>query len=247
MKTGYFVAILVVVLLVGIGIGWTIKPAPPLVREKVTFGLDWAIYGRHAPFFVAKEKGYYDEAGLDVTIVRGFGSADAVSRVDMGTVDFGFGDLGSLVLARAKGAKVKMVAMIYSKAPFTVYTLPESGISTMKDLEGHSLAAISTGDANYVLFQALSKRAGIDATKVNWVFMDPAAKVPMLLEKKVDAITEFIMTTPRIAATRPDVRILMYADYGLDIYSNGILVKEEKISKNPELVRKFVQATLKRL
>ena len=224
--------------------GWVIKPAPPATK-RVVLGLDWVTYGRHAPFYIAKEKGYYDNVGLAVDIVRGYGSTDAVAKVDIGTVDFAFGDLGSLAMARAGGSKVKMVAMIYSKAPFTIYSLPEAGINEPKDLEGKSIAAMSTGDVNYVLFVPFAELNDIDAGLVEWVFMSPPLKVPALLQGTVDSITEFIMTTPEFTGIRPDVKIMMLADYGLDIYSNGLLARESTINTDPDLVRKFVQATLK--
>lgn len=239
------VAVFVIVaFLVGFGIAWIAKPAPSPMK-KITFGLDWVVYGRHAPFYVAKEKGYYQDAGLSVDIVRGYGSADAVQKVDTGTVDFSFGDLGSLAKARAKGAKVKCVAMIYYEAPYTIYTMPGSGITEPEDLEGHTISAISEGDSNYVLFPALADAAGFNAEKVHWTFMAPELKVPALLQGKVDAITEYYFATPSIQKEEPDVNIIRYSDYGLNIYSNGILARDEMIQNDPSTVRKFVQATLK--
>src|SRR5215831_5408973 len=84
--------------------------------EKITFLLDFTPYGKHAPFFVALEKGFWKDAGFDVTIVKGEGSATTISSYAAGTVDFAFSDTPTLILARSKGALVKVAAIIHDKS-----------------------------------------------------------------------------------------------------------------------------------
>src|SRR5574341_285105 len=94
-------------------------PATAASREKLTFALNFVPYGIHAAFYAALDKGFYDQANLDVTIQRGTGSADTVTKVATGSVEVGFADAGSVVVGRAKGAKVTMVL---DKGVSTIYT-----------------------------------------------------------------------------------------------------------------------------
>ncbi|MBP1719183.1 MAG: transporter substrate-binding protein, partial [Deltaproteobacteria bacterium] len=94
-------------------LGFALMPFPATGAEKVTLKLNWVPGGDHCFYFVAKEKGFYKDQGLDVTIERGQGSGDTVKRVELNTVDVGLSDTGTLVVARSKGAKVKVIGMIY--------------------------------------------------------------------------------------------------------------------------------------
>jgi NitT/TauT family transport system substrate-binding protein len=216
--------------------------------EEMIFNLDWLVFGRHIPYFVALKKGYYKDAGLDIKIVRGYGSADPINKIAAGQATFGFGDTGSLILARGKGAQVKLVAMLYGKSPFVFFSLPETKIASPKDLEGKSIAAPTT-DAPRTMFPIYARMTGIDEKKVRWITIDGAQKEPMLLSKRADAITSFWGTAPtlaRLAKTQGlTVNMLRWSDAGFELYSNGLLVGDDMIKSRPEKVRGFVQATLK--
>src|SRR2546428_2366575 len=77
--------------------------------EKVSVGLDFTISGYHAPFFVAQDKGYFSQAGLDVTITRGYGSGDTVEKLASGVIDVGFNHPAPLIIANAEGANLRIV------------------------------------------------------------------------------------------------------------------------------------------
>ena len=115
-------------------------------KKNLSFALDWIFHGGHTPYFVALEKGFYKDRGLGVNIGRGFGAADGPKRLSGRTNDLVFNDTGAMILARAAGAKVRMLAVMYEKAPHVIYTLKKSGISKPKDLEGKTVAT-SPGDA----------------------------------------------------------------------------------------------------
>src|SRR6201984_188550 len=103
--------------------------------DHVVFVTDYGLYGRHAYYFVAMEKGYYAAENLDVEIVRSQGSANTIKQVANGTAQVGFADAFAVVLGRANDdIPVKLVAMIYPKPPHAVYVLEESGIAKPKDL-----------------------------------------------------------------------------------------------------------------
>jgi NitT/TauT family transport system substrate-binding protein len=214
--------------------------------ERVSVVMDAGFNGRHAYYFVAIEKGYYEAAGLDVQVVRGQGSADAIKQVAAGNAQFGFADAGSVVLARGnEQVPVKLVAIVYARPPHAIYALKESGISTPKDLEGRKIAN-PAGGAIPKMFPAYAKAAGIDAGKVTWV-VAPSESLPSFLTLgRVDAVGQFTVGEPllRKQAAPKELVQLTYADAGLDFYSNGLIAADSTIEKQPELVRRFVAATL---
>ncbi|QIB34244.1 ABC transporter substrate-binding protein [Ancylobacter pratisalsi] len=223
---------------------------PPLSgaqAAEVNLITDFGFNGRHAYFYVALDKGYYKAEGLDVNILRGQGSADAIKKVASGAATMGFADAGSLVLARGNDkVPVKMVAIVYATPPQAIFTLTESGITAPKDLEGKTLADTASSSVR-LLFPAYAEAAGIDASKVNWVTADGASLSSVLATKRADGIGQFLVGQPLVEkATAPNpVTALAYKDAGLNFYSNGLIASEDTIAGQPEMVRAFVRATLK--
>jgi NitT/TauT family transport system substrate-binding protein len=217
--------------------------------EKITFVTDFGFNGRHAYYFVAQEKGYYKAAKLDVTIVRGQGSADAVKQVAAGTAQLGFADAAAVILGRGNDSvPVKMVAVVYARPPHAIYVLKDSGIKSPKDLEGRSVADTAFS-AVPKMFDAYAKAAGIDGSKVKWVVAAGDALPGMLSLGRVDGIGQFTVGEPllRKAAAPKEILALSYADVGLDYYSNGIIATDAMIQGKADLVRRFVAATLRGL
>ena len=107
------------------------------------FALDWKFEGPSAPYLLAAERGYYEEAGLDVTIDSGQGSLEAIPRVASGTYQMGFADINSLIKFKDQNPDldVKAVMMVYNAPPFAIISLKDSGIESPKDLEGKTLGA----------------------------------------------------------------------------------------------------------
>ena len=141
--------------------------------DKITFVTDFGYNGRHAYYFVALEKGYYARLDLDVQIVRGQGSADAVKQVAAGTAQIGFADTAAVILGRGNDAiPAKVVCIVYAKPPHVIYVLKDSGITKPKDLEGRKIADTAFS-AVPKLFDAYAKAAQIDAGKVTWLAPPP--------------------------------------------------------------------------
>jgi NitT/TauT family transport system substrate-binding protein len=212
--------------------------------SKVIFGLDWAFVGQHAPFFVALEKGFWKEEGLDVEIVRGFGSADAVQKVAAGVVNIGYGDTASLIVARAAGADVKLIGMVLSLPPHAVIYLKDRQILRPLDLEGKRIGA-AAGDSVRRVFPAFARIAGFDINKVEFVTIGYEAYASQLLSKQIDALAEYYAAKPGydMIANQNGIEldILKFSDFGFNIYSNGFLAKESYISDNPDVIRKFLR------
>ncbi len=213
--------------------------------EKVKFSLDWVAYAKHAGFFVALDKGYYRKVGLDVAIERGYGSPNTTAKVGSKAVEFGFADPSSNLLGRAQGMKIVNVALIHGRGLQVVFALKSSGIKTPKDLRGRRLG-VTFGDALHSTFQAFADANGIKTWE--YVGMRPAAKNPSLLAKKVDAILTYRSVGPTLAMgarkQSDEIVELLYGDYGVNLPSDGITVHNDFLKTKPDLVRRFVKATL---
>lgn len=215
--------------------------------KEIKFALDFIPLGRHAPWYVALDKGYFKDEKLAVTILPTKGTADAVRYVESGLAEVGFIDIPSLVASGSAGASIRIVAANYQKPPYCVFSLnPGANVSAPKDMVG---LEIGSSSASFMprIFAAFMKMNNLDPSTLKIVNIDGAARVPMLVSKKVPAIDQFLMGEPSIrrAATDAQPKCLLLGDYGLDIYSNSIGVKEELLKSNPELVRGFVRAALR--
>jgi len=182
-------------------------------------------------------------------IVRGQGSADAVKQVAAGTAQIGFADTAAVILGRGNDQiPVKLVAIVYAKPPHAIYVLKESGIAKPKDLEGKKIADTAFS-AVPKLFEAYAKATDIDASKVTWLVAAADTLPGMLTTGRADGIGQFTVGEPLLAksAAPKQVLALAYADVGLDLYGNGIIASDGLIKSNPDLVRRFVTATMQGL
>ena len=219
--------------------------------QDITFNLEYMFHGGHVPFYVALEKGFYKEAGLNVTIVRGFGSGDTIKKVAAKRVPFGSCDFGSLVTSVIQEkTPVKALSPYYGKALVGIIFLKESGIKGPKDLEGKTIGH-TAGGASTTMLPYFLKVNNVDRSKIKTVIADATAHLPMLLTGKVDAILEQSLHVGRFqnaaneGGQKVTVAHMAYADYGVESYGNVIIAHEDLIEKDPTLVRKFVQASIK--
>ena len=212
-------------------------------QDAVSLRLNWYFGGLHVPFYYGKEKGFYKEEGIDLTINEGRGSANTVQVVAAGSDTFGLADSSSLIATAAKGAEIKSVMTVLSSTGYSVVSLASAGIKTPKDLEGKKFA-VSAGDPLGQLFRAMAAYNKLDMSKINFVQVDPAAKVVSVLEKRVDALLggaddQFFL----IKYKGEEPAALRYADHGANIVGMTILTQQATIKAKPDLVRRFVKAT----
>jgi NitT/TauT family transport system substrate-binding protein len=151
--------------------------AQPL--EKFTFALNWFAVGDHAAYWVALDKGYFAQKGLDVTLENSKGSGDSIAKVDTGRADAGLADTVPVIGADARGAQVKIVGMVFDKTPLNFFSRKDEPITRPKDLEGKTIGA-PPGDSQRQAWPAFAKLNHIDSDKVTWVNIEPTAKMAAL-------------------------------------------------------------------
>jgi NitT/TauT family transport system substrate-binding protein len=220
---------------------WAAGPLKPL-----SLTLDWIYQGPNVGFMLAKDKGFYREAGLDVTLTPGKGSVSTAQLIASKATQFGFCDGFVIGSGVAKGMGLRSVGSIYRRNPAAVIVLADSGINVPKDLEGKSVA-ITAGSAQFQQWPAFLKGAGVDAAKIQVVNLDPAGVGAALISGRVPAIAGFAqgyVPTVEIRGKKP-TRIFWYADYGVTVVSNSIIVHNDLLKNDPELVKAFVTPTIK--
>ena len=212
--------------------------------QRVTFALNWFAVGDHAAYWVALEKGYYRARGLDVELQNSKGSGDSIAKVDTGRADIGLADAAVVIPRVAQGARVKIVGAVFDNTPLNMWMWKSSAIATPKDLEGKTLAA-PPGDAQRQLFPAFAKLHGIDASKVTWVTIEPAAKFVTLAEKRVDVVADYLTGLPfyEKALGRENVASMPWHKHGFDTYSMSVIASEKTLNERPRVLRDFVAAS----
>jgi NitT/TauT family transport system substrate-binding protein len=219
-------------------------------NKPVKFQLDWRFEGPAALFLEPAAKGYFKDAGLDVTIDAGNGSGATVNRVASGTYDMGFADLAALMEFHANNPdapnKPVAVMMVYNSSPAAVMALKKSGIKKPADLSGKKLGA-PVFDAGRKAFPIFEKANGI--SNVTWTSMDPPLRETMLVRGDIDAITGFSFTSLLNLEARgvkaEDIVTMPYADNGVKLYGNVIIVSPKMLKENPTAVKAFLTAFAK--
>jgi NitT/TauT family transport system substrate-binding protein len=214
----------------------------PLVPA--TLRLDWVPGSHHVGPVLAAKRGYYAAEGLDLEVKPGRGSGSTVQVVATGGDMFGFADAGTMAIAASKGAPVIMVANMTPKGPVGIITLGKQ-VGSPQELKGKIIGAVPNG-ADAVAMLAVFKKFNIPESAYRMIAVEAASKTAALLTKKVDAIPGFRFGDYLRAYTQnPDVKIALFADWGMNVLGNGYLVSKSTLEQRPELVRGFVRATMR--
>ena len=215
---------------------------------RIKFILNWKFYGPQAWFFLAQDKGYFKAEGLDIEFDQGDGSPGAPTKVAAGAYDAGFGDLPTVIqLAAQRPAEAPLgVYMMYSNPPYVIATKKSSGITKPRDLEGKTIGG-PANDGALRLWPAFAKIAGIDTSKVKIENMTASLREQMLQRGQIDAAFGFLQTiwfSAKAIGIDPakDLTFISYADHGLPLYSNTVVVSKKLVKEKPEAVRGMVRA-----
>jgi len=223
--------------------------APALALDKVKFNLAWLPQGSTGGILVAIAKGFYAEAGMDVTAMRGYGGQRTVNEIDQGLFDFGYGDPISVMLNRSQGGKTIMVGTINTRWPAALCYIdkPDRKIQKLTDLKGMVLGGGAASPLQNIV-PAWLQANKLPADYIKVLRLDPSVINASFLEGRID------LAECWEGANKPVLEALLkqdgkklgafsYRDANLNLYGNGIVTTEKLIATNPDLVKRFVRAT----
>ena len=219
---------------------------PAHAADKMTLQLNWFHLADHAPIYMALKKGYFKEENLELNVVRGAGSADSAKKIDLKQAEVGISDAPTVITAITKGAKLKIVAVVYDKAGNNAFFKKSANIRSPKDLVGKKIA-VPPADSHRVLWPAFASLNKIDPAAVTLVNVKPEGKQAIVASGEVDASFD-LYTSYAIwekVLGKGNVGHLLWADFGLPIYGHTYFVNTELEKKNPKMIERFLRATHK--
>jgi NitT/TauT family transport system substrate-binding protein len=214
--------------------------------DKVSFQTDWIPSGEHAMYYGAWHKGIFAEEGIDITITRGYGSGDTVSKLAGGAFDFGVADVAAVMTARARqNIPVKVIATLYTHSPHSLFVLKSSGITNFKGLEGKKIG-ITPGNSHKFYFPKVAERAGTNPNSIVWVNMDGAAMAAQLIAKNIDAAPFYSIhhyyQNKAAQAAGEEIAMLPFVETGFAIYAASIIASDKTLATKPEVTTRFLRA-----
>ena len=213
-------------------------------KTKVSLALDWYPNSNHVGLFIAQEKGYFEEEGLEVNMYTPVDPSTVLQTVGAGSDDFGISYQPDVLLARGQGVPVVSVIAIVQHPLNSVMTLTESGISTPRDLVGKKIGypGIPTNEPLLDTMLKADGARGLEDVELVNVGFD---LVPALIGKRVDAIVGAYWTHESILAENQGypVEVMRMEEWGVPDYYELVVVTSEKILKDdPDVVERFVRA-----
>ncbi|MCD6679157.1 MAG: ABC transporter substrate-binding protein [Burkholderiaceae bacterium] len=211
--------------------------------QKLDFILNWVPGGDHAPYYYAKQQGWYEKEGIELNLEPGKGSAIATQKVGAGANPIGLADMAGVLVAKSKGADTVAVYNVYANSPQGMYWLKSSGITGVKDFPGKKIGN-PAADGARVMWPALAKANGVDPKSVTWVNIDANGKLAALKAKSIDITTSFYNLHHVFQRELgDDMGFLAWRDAGLNPYGNSIIVNAKFLEANRPLIDKFVKVT----
>jgi NitT/TauT family transport system substrate-binding protein len=217
----------------------------------VKLTLDFAIQGQQSPFVLAAEGGHFARAGVNVQVDRGYGSADAITKVASGAYDMAFADIGAMIQFNGKQAAAKVISVfqVYDAAPMLVLSLKKSGIAKPADLAGKRVAS-PPGASSRVMFPLFAAANGLDPASIKWIDVTPQLRETLLVQGQTDATTALVTDLAgleRLGITENDLNIMRFSDYGVGLYGHVVLTTPEFAAKNPDTVKRVVKGVAEAL
>ncbi len=218
-------------------------------KDTVSVQLDWVVRGNHAPFFVAKDKGYFDQQGITVQAIRkGTGSTDALRLVANGNADFGFSDLPTLMVGRTQGVANTALAAVNQKTPLAIISVKKNfDLTSAQQLKGANVGVHPAG-STYIFLKAALAKNGLSLSDIKQSTVSPPYENFLLLNR-VNAVPGYIdAEVPELehkAGGPGSLSVLHGADLGIQSYGSGMFTSDKTIAERPDLVRRFVAAYMK--
>jgi NitT/TauT family transport system substrate-binding protein len=223
--------------------------APAAELTPIKFVMDWAWEGTQASWAVASDSGCYAKNGLDVKTDRGFGSGDAIGKVVGGAYEIGVADFSTVVNYNSSHSTQKLITVfiISDRALTSAVGMKKAGVLKPQDLSGKKITGVQA-DASRTLFPAFAKANGIDVNTVNWVSVAPNLRQTTLFQGQADAAVGHLNTVVtgmhKLGVKDEEMTIMPYADYGVRLYGNAVIVKPDWAETHADVVRSFVKCAV---
>ncbi len=223
-------------------------PALGQGKEKVVLLLNWYTYSEHAPFYLGKERGYFDQEGIDLDIQEGRGSALTVQAVAAGTATFGYADVPTMIKAASKGAPVMAVGVALQTSPMSVMGFADKNVRKPEDIKG-KIVAVTPGDSMSQIWPLFLKKTNLRETDFKQVAGDAQTKLNAVINGQADLLLGYVMdqAIKLQDATHKAVYPIRFADYGVNLVSSGIIVQKDLLKSKPDLVKRFMRASTRSL
>jgi NitT/TauT family transport system substrate-binding protein len=216
-----------------------------LADDDVSVRLNWFAAGYSAPFYLGIEKGFFHEAGLNLTVQEGQGSGPTAQQVAAGRTTFGFISADAVTRVVAQGAPIKMVASLAEDAGYCALVKADSGIKSFKDLAGKKYGATAYSSVGRLL-PAVLKNANVPNDDVKRVSVDAASLHAGFLNNQFEAMEALTFDEPpHYDADGVKTNCLSYAEAGVHVLGLGLIASLSDIQKKPDMVKRFVSATLR--
>ena len=217
-----------------------------VAREKVEVRFTWQFKGEHAPLFMALEKGFYADEGLDVQLAEGSGAETVVKVVAQGIDNIGFGPATTVAEAIGNGLPVRIIAVYQPKTPIGLMSFPDVQLKTPKDLEGKTLGLTANESFSH-LWEPFAKLNGVDLAKVTKVVLDYSSRNGLFMSRKIDVQSTFLNVDVPLMEKKTGIKFntMKVSDFGLQLLGGGLFVNDEYAKSHPETLRKLLRATAK--
>lgn len=244
MRSRTFSLAMALMLCVSFAALWTVDAAA--AERTVKFAFHWNTpYAGWSGYYIAREKGYYKQEGVNTEFLLLKGSGAVVQVVGTGEADMGTAASNTFLISRSKGLPLRAVLAYFQTTPEVVLSLKELNLTKPEDFVGKRLAT-SVVDPTRALFRARLQRAGVDPDKVTYVHVQPDAILPTVLAGRADAATGYLDYEALILRDKGKVyNALKMGDDKINIYGPIILANERFLKANPDLVRAVVRATVR--
>jgi NitT/TauT family transport system substrate-binding protein len=227
----------------------TVAVSPAAAQDKLQFRLNWTIYGEHAPFFVAKDKGFYKDEGLDVEILEGSGSTTVAQLVANLTNPIAYVDAATMMRGIGAGMPIKAVGVTLQQSPMAfIYRADAARPTKIDEIKG-SRIAITAGDASLAIFTAFMGKLGMSVDDVKLITVaNPQSKEQAVLNKQADSLLGYFMDQGPRMQLQTGVKMgwtRLYDMAGVSTLSSAIIVNKDwiKDAKNQDILRRFLRAS----
>ncbi len=228
--------------LICLGVISACSPAAPTpILTPVTVQLSWTHQAEFAGFYAAEQQGYFRDEGLKVSFLEGGPEVDFIKPVADGQAQFGIAQPADLIMARAVGKPVRGIAVIFRRSPIVFMSLKDSSITRPQDFVGKKVRTAVTVDQT---LQAVMEREGISNDQYQRVYLP--SDVKQFASGNVPIWAAFInVFVIEVQRAGYKVNIISPDDYGIHFYGDTLITTDSMIQKNPDLVLRFMRATLK--